>query len=95
MADKFGNYISAFLMAGGFGVIASIIPFLFLCVKRETVQLADHDIEFELDQVQSEGIDIEEQDPKSTRLSQESTNVNRTDRHRSTSFITAMENPFF
>jgi len=35
MADKIGNYIAAFLMAGGSGILASLIPFLLLCLKRE------------------------------------------------------------
>ena len=35
MADKVGNYIAAFLMAGGGGILASLIPFLLLCLKRE------------------------------------------------------------
>ena len=42
MADKAGNYIAAFLMAGGVGIISSLIPFLLLCFKRE-----DHDTEDE------------------------------------------------
>ena len=35
MADKIGNYIAAFLVAGGGGILASLIPFLLLCLKRE------------------------------------------------------------
>ena len=34
MADKDGNYIAAFLMAGGAGIMSSLIPFLLLCFKR-------------------------------------------------------------
>lgn len=33
IADRLGNYIAAFLMAGGVGIIASLLPFLLLCVK--------------------------------------------------------------
>ncbi|KAL9954124.1 hypothetical protein ACROYT_G041622 [Oculina patagonica] len=33
MADKFGNYVAAFLMAGSVGVLASLIPFILLCTK--------------------------------------------------------------
>ena len=35
MADKVGNYFAAFLMAGGGGILASLIPFLLVCLKRE------------------------------------------------------------
>ncbi|KAL9954137.1 hypothetical protein ACROYT_G041635 [Oculina patagonica] len=38
MADTFGNYIAAFLMAGGVGVVGSIIPFTLSCFKRESEQ---------------------------------------------------------
>ncbi|KAL9954138.1 hypothetical protein ACROYT_G041636 [Oculina patagonica] len=95
MADKLGNYFAAFLMAGGFGVIASIIPFFLLCVKREPEQLVDHDIELKLDEVQGEDIDIDEEEPKPRSFSRISAIINRTDRQRSTSFITAMESPLY
>ena len=36
MADKAGDYIGAFLMAGGVGIVASLVPFAFLCLKRES-----------------------------------------------------------
>ena len=46
MADKFGNYTSAFLMAGAAGIIASLVPFSLFCVKRESEEnRSDHDIE--------------------------------------------------
>ena len=35
MADKFGNYVAAFLMAGSVGVIASLIPFTLHCTERK------------------------------------------------------------
>ena len=35
MGDQVGNYVAAFLMAGGVGILASLIPFLLLCLKRE------------------------------------------------------------
>ena len=41
MADTFGNYIAAFLMAGGAGIAASRIPFILLCVKRESQEISD------------------------------------------------------
>ena len=58
MADTFGNYIASFLMAGAVGVIASIIPFLLIFVKRESEQNTDHNLIGEArDQGQSENID--------------------------------------
>ena len=35
IADKFGNYMPAFLIAGGVGVLASFIPFVLQCIKKE------------------------------------------------------------
>ena len=96
MADKFGNYIGAFLIAGGSGMIASIIPFFLLCVPRESEEYADHNIELELDQVQDEVQDaVDEYELKPRSFSQVSTIVNRGDRQRKTSFIMAMEKPFY
>ena len=45
MADKDGNYIAAFLMAGGAGIMSSLIPFLLLCFKR--VVHGTEEIEFQ------------------------------------------------
>lgn len=95
MADKLGNYIAAFLMAGGFGIIASIIPFSLICVKREPEKHTDHDFELELNQVQSEEIDVDEDELKPRSYSQVSTILDREDRQRRPSFITAMERPFY
>ena len=36
IADKSGNYTAAFLMAGAGAIIAFLIPFFLLCVKRES-----------------------------------------------------------
>ena len=44
MADKFGNYSAAFLMSGGVGIIASVIPFLLLCVKRKPEETSGGDL---------------------------------------------------
>ena len=44
MADKLGNYVAAFLVAGGVGVASSLIPFLLLCSgnsKREEIDLEE------------------------------------------------------
>ena len=35
MAEKFGNYIVAFIVAGGVGVVGSLLPFILLCLKHE------------------------------------------------------------
>ena len=35
MADTFGNYIVAFIVAGGVGVVGSLLPFILLCLKHE------------------------------------------------------------
>jgi len=45
MADKAGNYIAAFLMAGGVGIISSLIPFLLLCFKREDYDTEDEKLQ--------------------------------------------------
>jgi len=45
MADKAGNYIAAFLMAGGVGIISSLIPFLLLCFKREDYDTEDEELQ--------------------------------------------------
>ncbi|XP_078352577.1 monocarboxylate transporter 10-like [Oculina patagonica] len=53
MADSFGNYIAAFLMAGGVGVVGSIIPFTLSCFKRESEQNIDHNLTDLIDEKQS------------------------------------------
>lgn len=94
MADTFGNYIAAFLMAGGLGIVGSIIPFTLLCVKQESEQNISHDIEGTIqDQGQSEEID--EHELKSRSCSQDSTLIIRKDHQRSSSFTTAMESPLY
>lgn len=35
MADKFGNYVAAFFMAGSIAIVASFIPFILRCVERK------------------------------------------------------------
>lgn len=95
MADRFGNYVGAFLLAGGFGIIASIIPFFLMCVKRESKEPAEHDIKLELDQVQDEEIAADEHELKPRSFSQVSTIMNRGGRQRKASFVIAMEKPFY
>ena len=47
MADKFGNYISAaFLIAGGVGIVGSLVPFPLFWVKSES----EHDINQDIDE---------------------------------------------
>ena len=45
MADKDGNYIAAFLMAGGAGIMSSLIPFLLLCFKRGGHDTEDEELQ--------------------------------------------------
>lgn len=95
MADRFGNYIGAFLLAGGFGIIASIIPVFLMCVKRESMEPTEHDFKLELDQVQDEEIAANEHELKPRSFSQVSTITNRGGRQRKASFVIAMEKPFY
>ena len=36
MADKSGQYVGAFLLAGGVGIISSVIPSFLLCFEDES-----------------------------------------------------------
>lgn len=56
MADKSGNYIASFLIAGGVGIIASLVPLLLLWVEREPTESIQH-IDAVEDQGQSEDAD--------------------------------------
>ena len=47
IADHFGNYIPAFLLAGGVGIIAFLAPFLLLCVKQRSEDNTDLDVKEE------------------------------------------------
>lgn len=95
MADRFGNYVAAFLVAGGVGVIGSLIPFLLICVKQEQInQNFDDNIEGTVEPGQSEGVDEYELNPKS--CSQDSTFMIGSDRRlRSSSFSAAMGSPLY
>ena len=55
MADKPGNYIASFLIAGEVGIIASLVP-LLLWVEREPTESIQH-IDAVEDQGQSEDAD--------------------------------------
>lgn len=50
MADKYGNYIAAFLMAGGVGVFASLIPFIILCVKRVSKEDEEENLDVDIEE---------------------------------------------
>ena len=45
IADKSGNYIAAFITAGGAGIVASLVPFLLVCVNRGSERNVVTDIE--------------------------------------------------
>lgn len=93
MADRFGNYTSAFLMGGGVGVIASLMPFLLLCLKQESKKSREHEI-MPLDIIECE--DVAEEDltmqQDETKLVN-SSGVARKDYERSASFVMAMKSP--
>ena len=93
MADKFGNYTAAFLMAGGVGVVGSIIPFTLLCVKREQDQdLNRHEIE---QTIHDQGHEKHELNPRSCAEDSIPIIRNNYNHERSSSFTTAMETPFY
>lgn len=91
MADRFGNYTSAFLMGGGVGIIASLMPFLLLCLKQESRKSCEHDsmpldiIEYE--DVAEEDLTIQQDETKLVN----SSGVARKDYERSASFVMAMK----
>jgi len=93
MADKFGNYIAAFLMAGGVGIIGSLVPLLLLWVKSESEQDSNQDIDENVDQKQSG--DIDELELKTESCSQDSTLIICKNYERPSSFIVAMESPIY
>ena len=93
MADKFGNYFAAFLMAGGVAIVASLIPFLLICVKQEQKKNFVDDVEETVHSGQLEGVDDTEL--KSKSWSQDSISTIGRDRLRSSSFSTAMSSPMF
>ena len=93
MADKFGNYIAAFLMAGGVGIIGSLFPFLLFWLKRESEQNINQDIDETVDQKQSG--DIDEHELKIGSCSQDSTLIICKNYKRPSSFIVAMESPIY
>ena len=93
MADKFGNYIAAFLIAGGVGIIGSLVPFLLFWVKSESEQKIHQVIDETVDQKQSG--DIDEHELKTDSCSQDSTLIICRNYKRPSSFLLAMESPVY
>ena len=94
IADKFGNYIAAFLIAGGVGIIGSLVPFLLFWVKSESEHDINQDIDETVDQTQSG--DVDEPELKTNSCSQDSTLIICKNNHqRPSSFIVAMESPVY
>lgn len=93
MADRFGNYTSAFLMGGGVGVIASLMPFLLLCIKKESKKPCEHEIRpldiAECEDVAEEDLNIQQDETKLVN----SSGVAREVYVRSASFVMAMKSP--
>lgn len=106
MADRFGNYIAAFLVAGGVGVVSSPIPFLIPCFEPQNnggdpvehlEELMDKDICVSPPNLKSTNGDI----PRTVypKESVESLNAKRTSMvraasNRPVSFMWAMESPY-
>ena len=93
MADKFGNYIAAFLIVGGAGIIGSLVPFLLFLIKSESELNINQDIDKTVDQKQSE--DIDEHELKTESCSQDSTLIICKNYKRPSSFIVALESPIY
>ena len=93
MADKFGNYIAAFLIAGGVGIIGSLVPCLLFWVKSESEKNIHQVIDETVDQKQSG--DIDEHELKTDSCSQDSTLIICRNYKRPSSFLVAMESPVY
>lgn len=97
MADRFGNYTSAFLMGGGVGVIASLMPFLLLCLKQESKKSCESEIMpldiIECEDVAEEDLTIHQDVTKLVNGSVNSSAVARKNYERSASFVMAMKSP--
>ena len=94
MADKFGNYFAAFLMAGGVAIVASLIPFLLICVKQEQKKNFDDDVEETVSPGQLEGVDDTGLESKGGSQDSIST-IGRDRLIRSSSFAIALDSPIF
>ena len=49
IADRLGNYIAAFFMAGGVGIIVSLLPFLLLWVTLPQAGEVEENIDLDND----------------------------------------------
>ena len=87
MADRAGDYIGAFLMAGGVGIVASLVPFALLCLKRESTN--KYEIEETEDKERNEDTDGKDQDEQ--ELVSNSLKVDKPPQKPTTLFLTAME----
>ncbi|PFX26191.1 monocarboxylate transporter 11-like [Stylophora pistillata] len=95
MADKFGNYFAAFLMAGGVAIVASLVPFLLVCVKQDQKENFDDDVEETVHPGQIE--DADNTELKSRGFSHDSaiSVIGRDRLRRSSSFALALDSPIF
>lgn len=95
MADKFGNYFAAFLMAGGVAIVASLVPFLLVCVKQDQKENFDDDVEETVHPGQIE--DADNTELKSRGFSHDSaiSIIGRDRLRRSSSFALALDSPIF
>ena len=97
MADRFGNYTSAFLMGGGVGVIASLMPFLLLCLQQKSKKSCESEIMpldiIECEDVVEEDLTIQQDVTKLVNGSVNSSAMARKNYERSTSFVMAMKSP--
>ncbi|XP_068682464.1 monocarboxylate transporter 4-like [Montipora foliosa] len=103
MADRFGNYAPAFLMAGAVGVLASPVPFALSCMKRESSREQDEQVYLEelMDKDQTGFLQRKSKsDTTTTTTTTKSTSIFQlessvcTTHKRPVSFIWAMGNPF-
>ena len=106
MADKFGNYVAAFLMGGTVAIFASLIPFVLRCVERksdsdnhvvdlEELMDKDENVPLKLDRYKSENnaSKITYHIELESRDRKRTTSV-RVSSKRPVSYMCAVESPF-
>lgn len=107
MADKFGNYTATFLTAGAVGVVGSAVPFVLLCMRKETDKAPDDQVFLEEIMDKDQTVFIKKED-ESDDMTNSTSLVNldpgisvtlrtqvRTAHERPVSFLWAMESPFY
>lgn len=108
MADKFGNYTATFLTAGAVGVLGSAVPFVLLCMRKETDKAQDDQVFLEEIMDKDQTVFIKKED-ESDDMTNSTSLVNldpgkpvtlrtsqvRTAHERPVSFLWAMESPFY